>query len=483
MTSAVPNVTSLRSLARMASILTSGSGAAQFLNFVGTIIIARLFSPTDFGLYSIFLSVHMLCAVLVTMRYELALVVDPEKDNIVLLAALTTWLIIIGSMLLTGIAVVVVLFGGNPGLSSTMKPLIWLLPPALFCAGQYMLATQWCIRIEAFSAVAVAGVSVSIVTLVIQALFGIWAVGAVGLVWGFIGGQAAGMLVVWIRISRRQILLSVFRSGFDWPNLRRVARRHFRFPAFQMPNSFSSAAYSYFPAVILGSVISPHAAGAFSMAFKLSFQPLSLLPAAFGQVIFSRLSRSLDNLENWERPLSSCYLIVGVLMAGPVGILMIIGPQIISTLLGEEWLGAGYILQILVLPCFLMALAAGYDRIYDVVGRQFLALILSVVSAITVLVAIQFTAMITVNVLAATLAFALVHTVYSLTWTVFAFRSCGFSTRAVVGRWLLVVGLVFGVALFTKLAAVHLANAIVCGVVVECLYLSFVGGAWLVRRN
>lgn len=465
------SMASLRSMARMASILTSGSAVAQLLNFIGAIVVARLFTPTDFGLYSIFLSVHTMLAVLVTMRYELALVIDAEDRNVVFLAALTIWLIVLGSLLLTLVVVLMTMFGFGGYLSDAPKHLVWLLPLTLFCAGQYVLATQWCIRIEAFSAVAIAGVSVSVVTLAVQILFGIFDIGAVGLVLGFFAGQAAGMLVVWARIWRRRVLRSILESICDRTNLWRVAVRHFRFPAFQMPNSFSSAAYSYFPAVILGTVISPHAAGVFSMAFKLSFQPLALLPAAFGQVIFSRLSRSAGSLDGWETALSRCYMLIGTLLAGPVGILMVLGPAITTMLLGGEWIDAGYVLQILVLPCLLMALAAGYDRIFDVVGRQFLALVLSVVSAAVILVAIQFTAAFTVDISAAALAFALVHAVYSLVWTLFAFKSCGFSIRAVVSRWTIVIGLVLIVALFTKLISWYFPNAIVCSVVVECIYM------------
>lgn len=469
--SEVASMVSLRSITRMASILTGGSGIAQLLNFVGTIAVARLFTPTDFGLYSIFLSAQTLLAVLVTMRYELALVIDTEERNVVFVAALMIWLIFGGCLLLTLVVALMTTVGGGGHLSEGLKPLVWLLPLGLFCAGQYVLATQWCVRIEAFSAIAFAGISVSVVTLAIQISFGVLGIGAVGLVLGFIGGQAAGMLVVWWRIWRRQVLRRILKSAFDWTNLWRVAGFHFRFPAFQMPNSFSSAAYSYFPAVILGAAISPHAAGVFSMGFRLSFQPLSLLPTAFGQVIFSRLSRSVGNMDGWESVLSRSYTLMGVLLAGPVGILMILGPAIAATILGEEWIDAGYVMQILVLPCLLMALAAGYDRIFDVVGQQFLALILSIVSAVVILVVVQFTAAFTVDISAAALAFALVHAVYSLVWTLFAFRSCGFSTRAVVIRWTVIVSIALAVAFFTKLVSFYFSNAVLCSIVVECLYV------------
>lgn len=470
--SGVASMVSLRSMTRMASILTGGSGIAQLLNFVGAIAIARLFAPADFGLYSIFLSAQTLLSVLVTMRYELAVVIDTEETNVVSVAALTIWLILGGSLLLTLVIALMSTFGSGGHLSDGLKPLVWLLPLALFCTGQYVLATQWCVRIEAFSAVAFAGISVSVVTLAIQISFGVLGIGAVGLVLGFIGGQAAGMLVAWWRIWRRRVLRRILKSAFDWTNLWRVAGLHFRFPAFQMPNSFSSAAYSYFPAVILGAAISPHAAGVFSMGFKLSFQPLALLPTAFGQVIFSRLSRSVGNMDGWESVLSRSYTLMGVLLAGPVGILMILGPAIAATILGEEWIDAGYVMQILVLPCLLMALAAGYDRIFDVVGQQFLALILSIVSAVVILIVVQFTAAFTVDISAAALSFALVHAVYSLVWTFFAFKSCGFSTGAVVARWTVIVGIALAVALFTKLISSYFPNAIACGIVVECIYMS-----------
>lgn len=163
------------------------------------------------------------------------------------------------------------------------------------------------------------------------------------------------------------------------------------------------------------------------------------MPTAFGQVVFSKMARSLDKLREWESPLAKVYLGFGALFALPCSIVMCFGEELAVFFLGAPWQLAGKMAEVMVLPCVMMALVAGYDRIYDNIGEQRAAFILSFVSAGMMITGVLLTVGYLQDVELFYWLFALFHLAYSYVWMFFAMVLCGFSMLRASGRWLVVV--------------------------------------------
>ena len=70
----------------------SGMAIAQAIPVLGSLVIARLYAPSDFGAFSAWLGLVLFCAVVLTGRFEttLAIVEDGEPRKVAVLATLTT---------------------------------------------------------------------------------------------------------------------------------------------------------------------------------------------------------------------------------------------------------------------------------------------------------------------------------------------------------------------------------------------------------
>ncbi|MBI1650419.1 oligosaccharide flippase family protein [Hyphomicrobium sulfonivorans] len=437
----VPNIIEIL---RSAAMLVGGAAFAQLLNLAGTLAVAQIYGLQEYGIYAIFIAFQTLAVSVATLRFELAMVVEQSEAAVYDLYGLSTYILTAASLILAAWVYLPLPSGISP--SSFSSDSFLLLPFSVFFAGQYVLLGQWCVRAGMFNQFAIAATSLAAVTVAVQVLGGLLAPTAPTLMFGYTVGQIAGIAVLWLGlrkdVSFQSVLASLTRFGSFWP----LVRRHYRFAVYQMPNSLAGAAYVGAPAIILGSAISPQAAGSFSFAIRMIFQPLALLPTAFGQVVFSKMARSLDRLREWERPLAKVYLGFGLLFALPCSIVMCFGEDLAVFFLGEQWRLAGKMAEVMVLPCVMMALVAGYDRIYDNIGAQRVAFILSFCSAGLMVAGVLFTVSYLRDVELFYWFFSLLHLAYAYAWMFFAMMLCGFSVSRASGRWLAVVLLVLLVA-------------------------------------
>src|ERR1035437_4249188 len=60
--------------------LVLGSGIAQVITFLVSPVLTRLYTPADLGLFTFFISIVGLFALIATLRYEIA-VIFPKEDK------------------------------------------------------------------------------------------------------------------------------------------------------------------------------------------------------------------------------------------------------------------------------------------------------------------------------------------------------------------------------------------------------------------
>ena len=64
-----------------AATLVSGTVVAQLILIAVQLVIRRMYSADDFGAFSLYMSIVSILVVIVTMRYELAVVLPKEEET------------------------------------------------------------------------------------------------------------------------------------------------------------------------------------------------------------------------------------------------------------------------------------------------------------------------------------------------------------------------------------------------------------------
>ena len=250
----------------------TGSVIAQSIPVLGALLIARLYTPDAFGLFSAWLGLVVLLSVLLTGRYEMALVIEedgPARQR----ATWATLFITLAMAVLAAVAtgLVKLVFPGILEMYDTMLLLLWA-PAALTMAGcniwQSLAAAEGEYRKLTQMRIALAG----LVT-IFQVVGGIWSSSPVMLAFAqFVGGVfALGLSIYWLPPAR-------IENPFCKPGeMLAFLKRRQRFPLYSLPADFINTSAAYLPVLILAHRFGADVAGYLALTMRVLGAPVGLL--------------------------------------------------------------------------------------------------------------------------------------------------------------------------------------------------------------
>jgi O-antigen/teichoic acid export membrane protein len=158
-----------------------------------------------------------------------------------------------------------------------------------------------------------------------------------------------------------------------------ILGRYWRYPGWWMPYSLVQMAYGSAPLLALSTYHGAADASYFSIAYKLTFVPFTVIPAAIARVFFKELAGDWPHVQHWSRVLQAVF-VASVVVHLPVAVGVIFyGKDLVEAIYGQAWSEVGTFAAITVGPNLLMAVLAGWDRFYDVCRAQRDALAISLV--------------------------------------------------------------------------------------------------------
>lgn len=321
-------------------VLASGSGAAKVVSLASIPIITRLYTPEQFGVYTLFVSIIMILTPFASLRYAAAIPL-PKRGEI----ALCLLIISISSLLVISFAASLILFFFSGSIFnflsvSQLTPFWFLLVLGFFGTGIYEMLCSWAIRNRAYKSIAKTNVSQALSGALSKILLALVGVEKVGLLIGHILNQVGGSFSLAksayadisrirdARITGRKILFSM---------------RYFsEFPAFRLPSQILLTLSMQAPALFMSSMYGAGAAGQLGLALMALALPVALIAQTTGQAYYAEISKigRKNNLEilKLTKFLTKKLILLGIL---PTVALAALGPMMFSLFFGEQWKDAG----------------------------------------------------------------------------------------------------------------------------------------------
>ena len=351
---------------RSVGAVLTGTFFGQVIPIAGTLVLARIFSPVSFGLYSTWLGFVMFLGVVLTCRFEMALAVEDDgkaRHWAVVATLKTTGITSLFALLVLGVATLLrleILDKFSLGL------LVILIPTAALLAGNQTLQ-NWAAADGRYRHLSLMRIFQAGSLVVFQIGFGLLATNPFGLASGYLAGTLVGLLAgLWLFPLRTEGGSSV--GGHE--SLADFWRRQLRFPRFSLPADAVSAATAQLPIVLVAARFGSEAAGLLAMALRMVGAPMSLLSASVLDV-FKRHSAQAyrDRGECRAEYIHSLGLLFVAAACASVAIGVCAKP-FFAVMFGESWAGAGLI-TLLLLPRFALGfMASPLGYIVYVVGRQ-----------------------------------------------------------------------------------------------------------------
>lgn len=354
--------------ARGVLLLSGGAVLGQGLTIIAAPLISRLYSPAEFGIFSVYLSILGFVTIIASWRYEQAITLPREVESAANVVAVAAAILAIQC-----VAVAIVAFAAGPALATWLKvpalaANLWLLPFGLAAAGLYQILNYWAIREQAYGLSARTKLSQSIVGIGLQVGWGFTLGGPFGLLLGDLAGRMAGngSIIGFMRAESGPAFRAVSRAG-----MAEAARRYIRFPAMSGPSALLSGIGALVPVLTLTAAFGPVVVGTYAMALRMVGAPLALVGQSIGQVFVATGSlRAHDDPFAVERLFMSVLRRLAILGVGLVAIAALLAPPLFALAFDASWSEMGRYIQVLS-PYFLLHfIASPLSGAYDICERQ-----------------------------------------------------------------------------------------------------------------
>ncbi len=333
-------------------------GARSGMVFLVSILLARLLSPTEFGIYALIAIFVSISQVLIDGGFSVAIVqraeISREEQTSVF------WYNILISLLLAAIIVVAApLFArsfGYPVLQSLLYVTAAVIPVNALAA----VPTAMLQRELRFDSIAKAGLAASTLSALVAVVTALNGAGVWSLAWQAATTATINTCLLWLLSGWRPL------SGMHLKAARGLAG----FGSLVAVSGLLEVAYMHGSALIIGKLHGARELGFYNRAQTLQFMPTNILTAIVTRValpVFSTKSQDRDALRRGARMAQGVVMLINL----PLMVALITMPDLLITVLyGPKWLFSAPVLAILAIGGVLFPLHAVNLQLLLAQGRS-----------------------------------------------------------------------------------------------------------------
>ena len=347
--------------------LMSGTAIAQAIPVLISPILSRLYTPDDFGVLALFMSIAAVISVIATGRYELAIMLPKKKRdayNVLALSLLFTFVVSVFTFILVVIfKKPVAIFFEEPGI----EPWLYFLPIVVLFAGMYQTFNYWSTRHKTFKRNAAGRVSQSTVMSATNLGMGVAKAGSSGLILGYILGQVVAALVLgWQTL----IHLKQIRKEITRKEIIENAKKYKNFLKINTPHAFLDSLQNNGIIYLIMFFFSKLILGSYSFAFRILKAPVGLIGSAIYQVFYQKATKALKEGQQMQPMVRRIYKNLFLIGFPVFFLLFLFAPPVFTFIFGEEWKISGEIAQILMPWLFLNFIANPVSCIAIIMNKQ-----------------------------------------------------------------------------------------------------------------
>lgn len=268
-------------------ILLSGTIIAQVFVLAAYPIISRLYTPSDLGLFAIYINIVNVAQVISAGRYDLTIMLPKQnKDAKSLFVASLLFgfaLIVIFYLVLIFFHQSIIGLLNNPNLSSW----IWLTPISIYMICVFQVTNYWLLRNRKFKQSSylkiVQTVSISLITLII----GFFSINY-GLIIGYFVGNS--LMILYSLYLLKSI--HFFEESYSFKRVIINMKRYKDFPIYNLIPTLANTASSSVPIFYMSSFYGDQIVGYVNLARQIVLAPISFISNSFSQVYFEKLMKT-----------------------------------------------------------------------------------------------------------------------------------------------------------------------------------------------
>ncbi|MCK5538427.1 MAG: oligosaccharide flippase family protein [Bacteroidales bacterium] len=353
--------------------LMTGTTIAQAIPISISPILTRIYTPEDFGMFALYMSVASIISVVATGRYELAIMLPKKDEDAVNIVALS----IIISFFVSFIAFLIVyIFNtqitnllGNPEISNWL----YFIPVTVLLTGVYQSCNYWSNREKQYKRLAVNRVIRSGTTATTNLGMGFGGFGSSGLILGGVLGQgvATSILGRMVWCEDKGLVENISKL-----KMFAMIRKYKKLPMFNLPNAVIDGFRLSGISILIAKFFATATLGQFALAWKMVQIPMSLIGSSLSQVFFQKISSANKSDLN---SIVKKFMIKASLIALPIFLIIyFFAADIFMIVFGENWKLAGESASAMAPWLFLNFISMPMANVFIVLNKQEIVLVVSI---------------------------------------------------------------------------------------------------------
>jgi len=347
--------------------LIAGSTIAQAIPVLVSPLLTRIYTPSDFGILAIFLTITSVLTILVTGRYELSVVLPEDPVDSANLSVFTILLSFISSLLVLAFIFLFKGFIFSFIESEVLKKWLFVVPLIVFFQGlaqtfEFLLNKQ-----KSYKDISLVKVTRAVTSSGSRLGLGYYGLGTSGLLYGNLLSSLLGGLLIFYFAARKNY--NVLRK-VNIPKMKSLAVRYNKFPRFSLGTGLINSLSINVPVIMLTSFFTSGVVGFYALANRILKQIMNLIGRNVSRVFYEQSSELVKDTEKLSRLSYKLYFRMLIIGISSLGIIMFFGDHLFAVIFGDRWITAGNYARILSFGILFNFVAAPLTYLLSVLEKQ-----------------------------------------------------------------------------------------------------------------
>lgn len=357
---------------RNVSTLALGTVLSQMILVLSSPLLSRVYTPHQFGNLSLFTSISVLLAIVLSGRYELTVVL-PKEDNDA--KKLVHLVLLVSSITVTFVLSIIYLLNEIFHFFNFLN-IYYILPFHILFIINNSALLYWANRKKEYKKISISTAVMIISNVVFSILFGFLKLED-GLILGLFLGVILSYLYLYFTLNGQYIY-----SGINLTEVKNKMIKYINFPKYTIISDFGTNITQQYLPIVFSYFYTSQVAGWFSMANRILRIPNIVITSSISNVFRNDAIDAIRENGNCEYLYKSTLKKLVIISFSIYILVFFLSPFLFTNVFGEKWKMSGYYAKILSLMLFFEFFTIPFNSLFFIVNKQKLYMFIQSINTI-----------------------------------------------------------------------------------------------------
>ena len=355
--------------------LLTASVIVQIVGLLVYPILTRLYSPEDFGLINLFLSIAGVLSLFATAEFQYAILLPKSEEKAI------SCVHVGGLITLVVVSLLVCTIPFSDTISDwfnapNLAEWYWAIPVFVLLSGMWTLLNYWYTRNKRFGEIGTYQVTQCLTNAAAKCGFGFA---------GFLNGGLILSAILSPFIALGMSIATTWKSSikplfsYKPSSLSTTFREYSNFPKYSLPRAIISYINSNLPVFLLTPFFGLSEIGFWGLALTVAFRPINIISISIYQVLFQKFSTLIQERQTILSLFSLTIRVILCMLTPCFIVIYFITPYVIDVIFGANWTTTGVYIQIMLAWILINFINSTTSFISDIFQKQKIAMILEII--------------------------------------------------------------------------------------------------------